>query len=71
MQKFFKRTTKTDKPVQMRRLILVFVGRSCQQVRFLTLRFEYMDTLLIQNTFVVLKLFVEDDEEIGTIIYQC
>ena len=42
MKSFFMHTTKTDQTERMRRLILVFVGPTCQQVRFLSLRFIYL-----------------------------
>ena len=36
------RRTKNDKTARMCRLILVFVGHTCQKVRFLTMRLSYM-----------------------------
>ena len=41
-QILFMRTTKTDQTVRTRRLIWVFIGRTCQKIRFLTSRLKYL-----------------------------
>ena len=42
--KFLHAATKTDQTARMRRLILVFAGRTRQKMRFLTLRSHYVLT---------------------------
>ena len=39
----------TNQTARMRRLIWVFIGRTCQKVRFLTLRIPYLLTLVLLN----------------------
>ena len=46
MQTFFVRTMKTDKTAHMRRQVEDFVGRTCQKLHLLILRFIFMDSLI-------------------------